>query len=79
MAINRKGGYKMNIYSYDNYEGDKGVIIADSYDEAIRLYKEEYPKRKIANNDEEYWDCGCYIEEIGMVEKGKLYNTEPWI
>ena len=67
------------LYSYDNYEGDKGVIIADSLEEAIEIYKKIYPKRKITNNQEEYFNDGCYLTEEGILDgASKLFNTCPW-
>lgn len=64
------------LYSYDNCEGDKGVIVAESYEEAVEIYKKEYPKRKIVENGSEYWDNGCYLKEEGSIET-KLYCTFP--
>lgn len=70
---------KKKIYSYDNFEGDKGVIIAKSLEEAYKIYKKYYPERQIAYTDEEYWEDGCYIVEEGILDgKSILYNTVPW-
>lgn len=70
------------LFSFDNFAGDKGVIIADSLEEAKELYKAKYPKRKIAkdgNDDETYFDNGCYIlEEDVMDDTSKLLITCPW-
>lgn len=66
------------LYSYDNFEGDKGVIIARSYEDAVALYKKEYPKRQIAKTEAEYYNHGCYLTENDVVETGKLYCTCPW-
>jgi hypothetical protein len=67
------------IYSYDNFDGDKGIIIADSYEEAVEIYKKEYPKRKIADNIDEYYDNGCYIEAEDIYDgKSKLLVTYSW-
>ena len=40
------------IYVYENESGDKGLIIADSYDKAVKLYHDEYPRRRIIERDE---------------------------
>lgn len=70
---------KKRLYSYDNFEGDKGVIIAKSLEEACEIYKTHYPDRKIANTEEEYWDNGGYIIEEDVLDgKSVLYNTTPW-
>ena len=67
------------IYSYDNCEGDKGAIIADSLEEAITLFKKEYPDREIASNTQQYWNNGCYISEIGILsEDNQLYVVCEW-
>ena len=67
------------LYTYDNYEGDKGIIVADSWDEAVAIYKEQYPDREIAETDEQYWDYGCYIEEIDFwSNEKKLYVCCEW-
>lgn len=67
------------IYSYDNHEGDKGIIIADSFDDAVSLFKDEYPDRTIAESPEQYWDHGSYIEEIGPLGgKNGLYIVCEW-
>lgn len=68
---------KKKLYSYDNCQGDKGVIIADSYEEAVELHKKEYPERQIAEDDTQYWNDGCYLEEVDFVDESKLYNTCP--
>lgn len=67
-----------NIYSYDNCNGDKGIIIADSYESAVAIYKNEYPNRTIDNGDGSYWnDDGCIISEVGTVLDNSLYNVFP--
>ena len=65
------------LYSFDNYEGDKGIIIADSWDEAVMMFKENYPDREIAERHDEYLNHGCYLEEIDFVDDG-LYVTCDW-
>lgn len=67
------------IYTYDNYEGDKGIIFADSFDEAVKIFKEYYPDRNIAEDIRQYWDYGCFMEEVDYVpKKSKLYVTVEW-
>lgn len=68
------------LYSYDNFEGDKGVIIADSIEEAEKIYKEEYPERQIAENQEQYYDNGCYLIEESVLDgtTSRLFNICPW-
>ena len=67
------------IYTYDNCEGDKGIIFADSFDEAIEIFKYHYPDRNIAEDIRQYWDNGCFMEEVDFVpSESKLYVTVEW-
>ena len=72
------------VYAYENSEGDKGIIIANSLDDASELFKKEYPKRKIVDTskdvldqNEAYWDNGAYVFEMGEVSSNKLYCCFP--
>lgn len=69
---------KKKLFAYENFEGDKGVIIAKSKEEAIELFQKEYPGRKIAENDREYFDNGAYLFEVGTVKDRELYCAFPW-
>lgn len=73
------------VYAYENSKGDKGIIIANSLDDASELFKKEYPKRKIVDTskdvldqNEAYWDNGAYVFEMGEVSNNKLYCCFPW-
>lgn len=73
------------VYAYENSEGDKGIIIANSLDDAKELFAKEYPKRKIVDasreqldQDEAYWNNGAYVFEMGEVSSNKLYCCFPW-
>ena len=68
----------MRIYAYENHEGDKGIIIAKSFDEATEIFHEEYPEQKIVDNEFDWWDGGTYLEEMDYVENNKLYCCFPW-
>lgn len=69
---------KKKVYAYENSNGDKGVIIAKSIDEAKTIFYKEYPKRKIVDNDNDYWENGTYLFEMSEVESNKLYCCFPW-
>ena len=71
--------FKKKIYVYENSEGDKGIIIAYTEIEARRLFQEIYPKRKIVDNDDNYYDNGAYLYELGTLsDESKLYCAFPW-
>lgn len=69
---------KKKVFAYENSEGDKGIIIARSYNEAKTIFQKEYPKRKIVDDDEGYWDSGAYLFEMDEVKNNELYNCFPW-
>ena len=72
---------RIKIYAYENWEGDKGVIIADSIEEARQIFKEEYPDRIILDQYQDFGDCdgsGAYVFEVEPTQYGKLYCAFPW-
>lgn len=69
---------RRKVFAYENSEGDKGIIIARSYNEAKVIFHKEYPKRKIVDNDEDYWDNGAYLFGMDKVKNNELYNCFPW-
>lgn len=69
---------KKKVYAYENSDGDKGIIIAKSYKEAEKIFYKEYPKRKIVDNDNGYWEDGAYLFEMDKIENNKLYCCFPW-
>lgn len=72
---------KIKIFAYENSEGDKGIICAKSYKEAERIFCKKYSKRKImnpSNPDEDYWDDGAYLFEMGTIKNNEIYNCFPF-
>lgn len=69
---------KKKVFAYENSEGDKGIIIARSYNEAKAIFHKEYSKRKIVDNDKGYWDNGAYLFEMDEAKNNELYNCFPW-
>ena len=71
---------RKRLYAYENSEGDKGIIIAYTENEARMLFKGKYPKRKIVGEEtDDYWDDGAYLYEVSQIShKGKLYCTFEW-
>ncbi|HAU87854.1 MAG TPA: hypothetical protein DCW90_20930 [Lachnospiraceae bacterium] len=68
---------KKKVFAYENSYGDKGIIIAKSYRGAERIFHKNYPKRKIVDNDADYWDNGTYLFEMEEVKNNKLYGCFP--
>lgn len=68
----------MKIYAYENYQGDKGIIIAETEEKAIEIFHKEYPDKKIVDNDRDWWDGNTFLYEVGTVENNKLFNAFPW-
>lgn len=63
---------KKRLYSYDNFEGDKGVIIAKSLEEACEIYKTHYLKYSWEKAERGVKNCyGGFIrwKEIGKSNK----------
>lgn len=68
----------MKLYAYENNEGDKGVIIADSMEKAKELFLQEYPTRTIVDNNDDYYKIGAYLFEVEKVQNNKLFCAFPW-
>ena len=69
---------KKKVYAYENSNGDKGIIIAKSYDDAKRIFHEKYTNRKIVEDDSiDYWDNGSYLFEMDNVRDNELYCCFP--
>ena len=69
---------KKKVFAYENSEGDKGIIIAKSYEDAKNIFHKNYPKRKIIDNDEEFCGNATYLFEMDEVKNNELYNCFPW-
>lgn len=69
---------KKKIFAYENGDGDKGIIIAKSIEEAKRIFHNEYPERIIVDNDHDYWNNGAYLFEMKEVKNNELYCCFPW-
>lgn len=67
----------MNVYGFDNYKGDKGIIIADSNEEAIKIYSKTY-NNKITEDWSEYVKGGCMLTDHGLVQKCQMYVNVSW-
>lgn len=68
--------FRKKIYAYENYEGDKGIIIAYTESEARKIYQKVYPKRRLVDNDDDYSSkCGHLYELDTLSDKSKLYSA----
>lgn len=61
------------VFAYENSDGDKGIIIARSIDEAEKIFHKKYPERKIVDNYYDYCKNGAYLFEMSKVDNNKLY------
>ena len=72
----------LKVYAYENYEGDKGIIITKSKDMAENIFYKKYPNREIVTVESgDYYSSeinGAYLFQVGEVEEDKLYDTFPW-
>ncbi len=60
-------GENMNIYYYDIWDGNKGIIIAKDEDEAIKIFRnnEEYKDIPLYDVDTNEYDSGiCRIDFV---------------
>ena len=68
-----------NIYYYDIWDGSKGIIIADTYEQAKQVFKDEYDGAiPIYGEDTDDYDSGvCDIECVGTYHgNNELFVTE---
>ena len=61
----------MSIYEYDNWDGDKGIILAESDEQAKELYKANY--NRLIYPDE----VNVYDDGVGMINYVCELTTEP--
>lgn len=63
----------MNIYYYDIWDGDKGIVIAKDLDEAKAEFKKNYPDVPFWG-DVDYDSGVCDIDIVGeCTDKPRLY------
>lgn len=67
----------MKVFSFEIFEGDRGIIIAKSYKKAKRILKKEYDVS--VTDDDLEWQEGekALLYNIGKARKNTLYvNVE---
>lgn len=53
----------MNLYTYDIWSGSKGIIFANSKEQAKELFRKEYPDTQIFPDDvDDYDEDICRID-----------------
>ena len=67
--------FKSYLYVYQNYDGDSGIIIANSRKQAEKVYNKVYPKRKIV--DVLNGSGTATLELFDILQKNMLYVTDP--
>ena len=65
----------MKLYSYDIWDGDKGIIIAKSIEQATEMFRKEYPNTPIYPNDTDEYDGGVARIDLEIVN----FKLEPMI
>lgn len=68
----------MRIYAYEIYEWDKGIIVAESLDEAKKIFHEEYPEKEIVDNLWDYDTGGAFVYEVDEIGNSRLYCCFPY-
>lgn len=64
----------MKIFGYDIWNGDKGIIIANDEEEAIRIFKKEYDNPVVGVDVEDQLYNTCDIDEVAdLKDKPALY------
>ena len=62
----------LRVYSYDIWEGDKGIITANNWVEAVEAFRESYDC-PIAEVDGVDYDSGvCQLNWVGVCDRPKL-------
>jgi hypothetical protein len=66
----------MKIFSYDIWDGDKGIIFAQNEEEAEKKFKDMYPDTEIATDSYEPGECLIYYicDYNGEEKLVYLYN-----
>ena len=67
--------FKSYLYVYQKYDGDSGIIIANSRKQAEKVYNKVYPKRKIV--DVLNGSDTAILELFDILQKNMLYVTDP--
>lgn len=62
----------MKLFVFDNYEGDKGVIVSENYDNALAAYRQIY-SRNVVDNHTDYVNGGCYLTDLGDIKEDGVY------
>ena len=62
----------MKIFSYDICEDDKGIIFAETEEQAREIFEEEYPDIEVVDYYDDYHTCVItevcnYNNEAGLV------------
>lgn len=66
----------MKVYGVDIFEGDKSVVLANTFDE-VREILDKYGI-EVASNDEDYWNGKAQVEDLGEVKRGMMYTNATW-
>ena len=68
----------LHIFAYEIPYGDKGIIVAASYEEAAQIFKNRYAAVTIRTDADDDCGNGAYLFEEDIVKRNTLYNAFPW-
>jgi len=64
----------MNIYEFDIWDGNKGIIFAETEEKAYEIFKRTYPDIPVCDKDVGYYDSGvCSIDYVGKYGEYDMY------
>ena len=67
----------MDIFHYDIWDGDKGIILAKNLDEAKEVFKKNYPGTPLDTEVDSYDSGVCCLEHVGLcTDYPRLYFIE---
>lgn len=69
----------MKIFSYEIFEGDKGVILAHSEEEAKAFLSEDYPEREVTRDLNDYMEGAILLKNEGNADRPRIVAAFPWV
>ena len=61
----------MDIYEFDIWDFEKGIILAKSHEEAVKIFKTRFPDVPVLNTDTDEYDSGVCVIRYVMETDGE--------